>query len=908
MFTLIFKTEAQNSYTKIFLDSLIKIDNNQFYSPDQKLGAFYILKKSFDDSKLSYDSAYSVILLKIVSLETSVNRNFQTSIKLLNTSIRINLSGQSGSSKYLAAKSYFILAMNYYQLSLFSRALNYFDSTIIVANTFPDTTIYVLYSRLYKAFLFNQNGDYQKSVEESTIGIDYSIKKKDSLLYSSFLIQRAQSLHFENRFNEAIKDLDIIIVQSKSKKQLSELASALKNKALILEKKDSILSANKLFKQSLTYRIQTNLYQQIALDYIDYGNFFLNTLKDYKKAEWCYNQTIFYAKKISDSITLSKANANLEEVFFNQGKYVVAKTYFFKALNYLNINSNNDLFNNPTVAQLNSIAGKELIVTLMTNKIGLILKLYSLYSNKALLNTCIKTSLIIDSLITKMRNDQFGTSSKLFWRNYTRDFYNSAIEVSYLANKSELTLFFMEKSRAVLLNDKLNELDASSYLSNTDAAKQENYEIKIIELQQQLASLSENLKQYQTLELKLINTKNEAEKFIKSLEQKYPAYYQYKYEDEVPTLAQVQSFLKKNNQSFIHYFTGDTTTYILAITPTQTKFIRLSQKEFDKEKLSRFLQFCANKQALNNNYNSFAELSNSIYASLFKQLQLPEGRVVICMDNTIIPFEALCTDAKGKHFLLNDYSFDYAYSARFLMKQFNNPPAKGNFAGFAPVSFAKHLGVVDLKNAAAALNTSAAYYGNDKLFTYQNASRTNFFNYASSYSVVSIFSHAYADTTDNEPVLFMCDSLIHLSELQKLDDPATRLVLLSACQTNVGKNATGEGIYSLARGFATAGIPSVAATLWKADEQMIYAISEKLNEYLAEGMNKDEALQKAKLYFVQNSNSEKMLPYYWANMILIGNTDAIQFKAQHHHNYLWWAGTGMIAIASTIMFIRRRKL
>ena len=245
----------------------------------------------------------------------------------------------------------------------------------------------------------------------------------------------------------------------------------------------------------------------------------------------------------------------------------------------------------------------------------------------------------------------------------------------------------------------------------------------------------------------------------------------------------------------------------------------------------------------------------------------------------MIPFDALCKDENGKIFLLNDYSFSYVYSARYLIKRFNNPKPAGNFLGFAPVSFAPYLNVPDLKNAADALQSSAAAYHNNKLFTYQNATRNNFFKYASSYSIVSIFSHARADTTDNEPVLFMHDSLIHLSELQLLDKPATKLVMLSACQTNVGKAATGEGIYSLARGFATAGISSVAATLWKADEQTIYSVSEKFNEYLSQGMSKDEALQKAKLYFIQNnSNSEKLLPYYWANMILIGNTDAINFS------------------------------
>jgi len=96
--------------------------------------------------------------------------------------------------------------------------------------------------------------------------------------------------------------------------------------------------------------------------------------------------------------------------------------------------------------------------------------------------------------------------------------------------------------------------------------------------------------------------------------------------------------------------------------------------------------------------------------------------------------------------------------------------------------------------------------------------------------------------------------------------------------------------------------------LWKADELTIYAISEKFNEYLSKGMNKDEALQKAKLYFIENNNSEKMLPFYWANLILIGNTDTIKFSAQNT-NYRWLvlAGGAIIIMISITYLSRRRK-
>jgi len=70
-------------------------------------------------------------------------------------------------------------------------------------------------------------------------------------------------------------------------------------------------------------------------------------------------------------------------------------------------------------------------------------------------------------------------------------------------------------------------------------------------------------------------------------------------------------------------------------------------------------------------------------------------------------------------------------------------------------------------------------------------------------------------------------------------------------------------------------------------------------------MNKDEALQKAKLYFIKNSSKEKLLPYYWANMVLIGNTDAVNVDASSH-NYIWWIAVAGIAVAFLLFYIRKR--
>lgn len=879
----------------------------------EKLKAFYTFKEQIESIKPLNDSAYILVLLKISKYEFRAQNNFAAAINSANTALNICNSLKKENLKPLQINCYYNLASSYQKLMLYRKAVAFYDTVLFLCNqNFIDTSYYRLDALYNKADIYFFSGDYQKVIDESIIGMNLSLSEKDSSYYLYFLNRYTQALCYENKLEGTINNTYTAISIAKKINDQYELSISFKILGFIYQKKNVPDSAEFFFKLSVKTRVGTQDYQQITKDYIDLGNFYLNDYQNLEKAKLYYNQSLFYAGKIQyladREIALAQANINLGESNLTQQNFNEASIYFLKSFSNFQINLNNDIKQNPLTIQLNKVANKDPVIILMNDKTNLLLEQYKNNHDKSFLTACLQSAIVTDSIITQIRHEQSGEQSKLYWRDKTRDFYTTAIEACYMANNSMLAFFFMEKSRAALLNDKLNELSASSYLSPIDASKQENYQIKIIELEQKLNALEETSNEFKNIQLQLINVKNDFEHFIKSLEIKYPAYYQYKYEDAVPSLTELQSFLKKNNQSFVHYFMGDSATYILAISLNKTKFIRLSQSDFNKEQLSLFLQLCANKEALNHHYNSFAALSNNIYKKIFKPLEIPVGRVIICADNIIIPFDALCKDVNGRSFLLNDYMFSYVYSARSLMKQFNTSSTTGNFLGFAPISFSPYLDVRDLKNAGIALHASAEYYNKNKIFTNQDATRSNFFKYVSSYSVVSIFSHARADTTDNEPVLYMQDSVIHLSELQLLNKPATKLVLLSACQTNVGKSATGEGIYSLARGFATAGISSVAATLWKSDEEAIYNISEKFNEYLSEGMNKDEALQKAKLYFIQsNSNSEKLLPYYWSNMVLIGNADAIKLQSKNNI-YEWIISCTIILIcAASILLFRKKK-
>lgn len=117
---------------------------------------------------------------------------------------------------------------------------------------------------------------------------------------------------------------------------------------------------------------------------------------------------------------------------------------------------------------------------------------------------------------------------------------------------------------------------------------------------------------------------------------------------------------------------------------------------------------------------------------------------------------------------------------------------------------------------------------------------------------------------NREPV----DGFLRLHEIYNLNMPAD-LVVLSACQTGLGKEIRGEGLIGLTRGFMYAGSPRVVASLWKVDD----AATAELMKRFYRGMLKDKlppaaALRAAKVEMWKQKRWNA--PFYWAAFELQG--------------------------------------
>ena len=108
------------------------------------------------------------------------------------------------------------------------------------------------------------------------------------------------------------------------------------------------------------------------------------------------------------------------------------------------------------------------------------------------------------------------------------------------------------------------------------------------------------------------------------------------------------------------------------------------------------------------------------------------------------------------------------------------------------------------------------------------------------------------------------------------------LVVLSACESALGREMTGEGLIGLTRAFQYAGARSVAASLWSVADQITAELMARFHRHLAAGLPKDQALRAAQLELMreplrittakgQKIEMDASAPFFWAAFQLFGD-------------------------------------
>ena len=129
------------------------------------------------------------------------------------------------------------------------------------------------------------------------------------------------------------------------------------------------------------------------------------------------------------------------------------------------------------------------------------------------------------------------------------------------------------------------------------------------------------------------------------------------------------------------------------------------------------------------------------------------------------------------------------------------------------------------------------------------------------------------------------------------------MVLLSACNTGMGKVNSGEGVFSIARAFLLAGVKDVIYTQWSIADRSSAELMDRFYYYLSQGMPTDVALQKAKVDFILKGDPVKAFPFYWAAYVLEGTP----IELRSHKKFFIGLSLSILVILIAFLVWRKRK-
>jgi CHAT domain-containing protein len=250
-----------------------------------------------------------------------------------------------------------------------------------------------------------------------------------------------------------------------------------------------------------------------------------------------------------------------------------------------------------------------------------------------------------------------------------------------------------------------------------------------------------------------------------------------------------------------------------------------------------------------------------LYDALVRPLEaaLGGGRLAIVPHRVLhyVPFQALYD---GTNYLIERYEICYAPSAAVLRHCLAMPRR--------PIERALILGVPDeqaplVRDEVASL---APLFTESRVLLGDQATGAALRAHGPTADVVHLACHGrFRPDSPLFSAVRLADGWLTVRDACSLNLHC-ELVTLSACETGMSSVAPGEELLGLARGFLSAGAPSLLVSLWTADDASTTALMTQFYTRLRAGASPAAALRVAQCAMLRSTPH----PYFWSPFILIG--------------------------------------
>jgi|GEM_PF-721312 len=805
-------------------------------------------------------------------------------------------------------KSHLNLALCYYSMDNYSRALHYLEKAKDQEGN-PKRSVDSIRIFNYLSQSYKEIGEFEKAIQfaKKSVSVNANISQvRGSLVtYSEILIATKDSLNIKKAIS-CLDSLENTFSNNEDSVSLYTVRNNLGNAYYFSKQFDKAIEKNNQAFELLPYlnykapmlnNIGVNLIEQSKFDE-SYQNLrkSLKLKKEYFNSEYNYEYAVNYENLGDYYLKLEKKDSGL--------------LHYQKALiNLTNNFRNENIYQNPNPKDTTLfIYSNPDMIRVLHLKATAVYQYYHLNKNIKYLNLAKQTYQTLIDFHNKLQQDISTENSRLFQAKNILEYLENALEVAYEKQTlndfdAEATFRFMEKNKATVLQQAMNEADALQFANLSDSLLEQENDLKITisfyERKLNDAKINEDtLTVINDLENTLFENKENYERLINHLEENYPNYYRLKYQQNKSTLAEVQSQLNEK-QALLEYFVGFKHIYVLSIQQNNSKLYQIEKPKDWEKRINDFVGIFKKPKFdidLQTQVKNYVEQANFLYKILLQQPlndlneSITHLQVISDAELNYIPFDVLFYETidttneltfRDLPYLLKSKAIAYAYSAKLWLDNVNSKPLNKPIAygGYASQHQLKEANI-DLPIARKQVQSMAELF-KGKPYIANEATKSAFLKDTLAYNILQFAMHGEVNDTlplNSHLVFTQTDSLnkLYAADLYNIK-LQTDLAVLGACNTGTGKVQKGEGVMSLSRAFTYAGCPSLVMSLWSIPDVSSAKVLEAFFKNLKEGYPKDVALQKAKLNFLETS--EKTHPRNWAGLVAVGNLEALDLKS-----------------------------
>ena len=259
--------------------------------------------------------------------------------------------------------------------------------------------------------------------------------------------------------------------------------------------------------------------------------------------------------------------------------------------------------------------------------------------------------------------------------------------------------------------------------------------------------------------------------------------------------------------------------------------------------------------------------------------------------------------------LISNYEVSYMGSLNTVAAIKSNSQSinQMNWIGFAP-----EYKRFDLQDNTFEIQRIAEIT-NGEVVQDKNATKEAFKSNVSKASVMHIAAHGKIDNFNpmNSYLAFSDinsnDSKLRLEEVSRYTMPLDLLVL-SACESGIGRFNYGDGMMSMGKSFERAGVSASIMTLWKVPDRESGKIMQSFYKHLQDKNTISTALRKAKQEYLDSTDDELLKhPFYWAGFICYGDCDQ-KFETSFWSNQTILLILGILFIGGLALFSIYKRL